>query len=358
VSSGASHPVRPAPAGGRRTAAYSGLDELRDYVAQHAGVVRHPSRWNARGKAFAVVAVLYLVTTVLVLVPGSPLLHADTWFRDLHLKQHHPDWRWWVKILEAFGQRWIVTDVLEVVFVWAVFRARSIRPMAQFVTALILLNASVGAVKSVIGRVGPAHQSNVHKFMLGSDIYPSGHVSNTLVMFGVLAMALPRFRRWVVALTVGASLGMWFATDYLDTHWFSDVIGGWLAGGLVLLVLPTVSPWMERFLQHLLDRVWLAAAKRPAVHRLLNAVLEWLKRVIPYDPGFLDVPPRRRPTPARRPVPARRPRPAGRHAAVRRSSVVGMPAMERLEPDEEFADWPAPGPAGRDVEQDRRTLAR
>jgi membrane-associated phospholipid phosphatase len=43
-----------------------------------------------------------------------------------------------------------------------------------------------------------------------------------------------------VSITVG------LCTVYLDTHWVSDVLGGWLAGVLVLLVLPWIMPYAER----------------------------------------------------------------------------------------------------------------
>jgi hypothetical protein len=35
-------------------------------------------------------------------------------------------------------------------------------------------------------------------------------------------------------------------TVYLDTHWVSDVLGGWIAGVLVLIALPWVMPYSER----------------------------------------------------------------------------------------------------------------
>jgi hypothetical protein len=56
-------------------------------------------------------------------------------------------------------------------------------------------------------------------------------------------------------------------TVYLRTHWFSDVVGGWLAGALVLLSMPTVLPYAERWTDQALSAVrrWYARRRgRPA----------------------------------------------------------------------------------------------
>ena len=42
------------------------------------------------------------------------------------------------------------------------------------------------------------------------------------------------------------SVTVGLCTIYLDTHWLTDVLGGWVAGGLVLLALPTIMPYVER----------------------------------------------------------------------------------------------------------------
>ena len=44
-----------------------------------------------------------------------------------------------------------------------------------------------------------------------------------------------------VSTTVGLS------TIFLDTHWVTDVLGGWLAGALVMLALPATYGLLERW---------------------------------------------------------------------------------------------------------------
>ena len=59
-------------------------------------------------------------------------------------------------------------------------------------TALVLLNVSVGVVKYAIGRLGPMHgtDSDVHDIFAGGNIYPSGHVSTAVVLYGLLASVI------------------------------------------------------------------------------------------------------------------------------------------------------------------------
>jgi PAP2 superfamily len=125
-------------------------------------------------------------------------------------------------------------------------------------TALVLLNVSVGVVKYATGRVGPMHlaDSDVHDIFAGGNIYPSGHVSNAVVLYGLVAWLVGRrWRTLAITVAVFLSVTVGVSTVYLRTHWFSDVLGGWLAGALVLLSLPTVLPYAERWTDRVLVAV-------------------------------------------------------------------------------------------------------
>jgi membrane-associated phospholipid phosphatase len=220
-------------------------------MAHPVGLVRS----SPRALAFWTLLAAYIALTICVLV-WSPVLTLDETLAGLHLKMQHPAYRPWINHYVIFGQRGPVTLGLLPVFVWLAWRRRSKRPLVLLGTALILLNVTVGVVKYAIGRVGPMHvgDSDVHEIFAGANIYPSGHVSNAVVMYGLVAWVVaPRFRKAVVAAAVFLSVTVGLATVYLRTHWFSDVLGGWLAGGLVLLSLPTVLPFAERATDRVLD---------------------------------------------------------------------------------------------------------
>ena len=219
----------------------------------------HPKvsvRSSRRAAAFWLLLAAYVALTVCVLV-WSPVLQLDEYLASLHLKGHHPAYRPWIFGYAMLGQRGPVTLALLPLFAWLAWRRRSKRPLVLLGTALVLLNITVGVVKYAIGRVGPMHvnDSDVHEiFVAGANIYPSGHVSNAVVMYGLVAWVVaPRFRRLTIGIAVFLSVTVGLSTIYLRTHWFSDVLGGWLAGGLVLLSLPTVLPYAERLADRMLD---------------------------------------------------------------------------------------------------------
>lgn len=213
---------------------------------------------TVRELAFGALIVLYAVLTLGVLIYPSPILDVDQWWLDRHLWGNHPQYHWFVHYYVMLGQRGPATLAFLPVFAYLAWRRRSTTPLVMLGASLLLLNLSVGVVKYSVGRIGPRDTADVHQVFSSGTLFPSGHVSNTVVLYGVLAMMLPRFRRWIVSGVVFLCLTIGLGTIYLRTHWFSDVVGGWIAGGLVLLVLPEVMPTAQRWT----DRVIAAARAR------------------------------------------------------------------------------------------------
>jgi undecaprenyl-diphosphatase len=73
--------------------------------------------------------------------------------------------------------------------------------------------------------------------------YPSGHSAGCIVFGGVLAYFA--WRHWqstrsksLISLGLGLIVGaVGFDRVYLNVHWFSDVIGGWLVGAFWLFFI-------------------------------------------------------------------------------------------------------------------------
>ena len=67
------------------------------------------------------------------------------------------------------------------------------------------------------------------------------------MLYGLVAWIAVKYRKTLIAAAVFLSVTVGLGTVYMNTHWFSDVVGGWIAGGLVLLALPWVMPTVERW---------------------------------------------------------------------------------------------------------------
>ena len=221
-------------------------------------------RISARGAAFGAILLGYAVLTLGVLVNHSPILALDTSMLHVHVQGHHPQYKPFIRNYVIFGQRGPATLLFLPFFFWMAWRRRSTAPLVMLVTSLILLNVSVGIVKYATGRIGPAHINDVHMVFAGGNIYPSGHVSNTVVLYGLIAWIAPRFRKTIIAVAVFLCLSVGFGTIYLRTHWLSDVIGGWLAGALVLVALPTFMPTAQRWADRAVDSVRARRRRRAA----------------------------------------------------------------------------------------------
>jgi membrane-associated phospholipid phosphatase len=210
---------------------------------------------SLREFTFGALVLAYALLTIGVVVYPSPVLDLDTYWLGLHLWGNHPQYHDFVYYYVILGQRGPATLAFLPVFLWVAWRKRTAEPLLMLGTALVMLNVSVGVVKYAIGRVGPRHSSDVHQVFAGGSLFPSGHVANAVVLYGLLVWILPGQRRWLTPLSVLLCATVGIGTIYLRTHWFSDVVGGWLAGALVLLSLPTALPYARRWTDQVIESV-------------------------------------------------------------------------------------------------------
>jgi membrane-associated phospholipid phosphatase len=197
------------------------------------------------------VGLVYGVLCLAVLA-HSPLVALDTdvlrWSPSAHWPALDPVLSVWVLL----GQRAVCLALAASWLVLRAVRRGDLRPLITFGLATLLLNASVGSVKTVIGRLGPLQlgPAAVHRgastIFADGTIFPSGHTANAVVTWGLLAWLAREHRRlWaVVSAVLAGSIGL--TTIYLGTHWVSDVLAGWAAGGLVLLAVPALEPLVLR----------------------------------------------------------------------------------------------------------------
>jgi membrane-associated phospholipid phosphatase len=220
-----------------------------DQLMQAPRLPARDTRVPWRAIAFVALLIVY-VLLILGVVHRSPLITMDRDIWHLNLRARWPQWWSVLNTYVMLGQRAPSTIVALPWFIWMCWRFRSARPLLTLGTALIVLNLSVGVVKLATGRQGPRQTHKVYDVFAGGDIFPSGHTANTVALYGVIAMVAfyyrVHFHKLVTLSAVFLAVTVGLCTVYLDTHWLTDVLGGWVAGGLVLLALPTILPYSER----------------------------------------------------------------------------------------------------------------
>lgn len=145
-------------------------------------------------------------------------------------------------------------------FIW--LWRRSMRWEAMAVLAIPLASGGELALKHAIAHAAPplwlSHgdaPSLIENLLeaagrpLEQSSYPSGHMARAMVTYGLLALVLPR-----AVSAVGKSTWLWvgatvvavlMAADriLLEVHWLSDVIGGAIWGGILLLAADLWLGW-------------------------------------------------------------------------------------------------------------------
>lgn len=153
-----------------------------------------------------------------------------------------------IAITDAGGP--VGTVVLAVVVgVLLARRARSWTPMIVLIGTVGAASAACAAVKALVGRGRPPIATQV---LLETDhSFPSGHVTGTIALFGMIAVLLgygrPAARRWALVLLAGAVTVVVAATRlYLGEHWLTDVVGGAVLGGIAVLAGSAVHAELMR----------------------------------------------------------------------------------------------------------------
>ena len=144
--------------------------------------------------------------------------------------------------LDDLGLRSVTATCLLVTAVIVGYRFKSWRPINLSIAALLLLNGVVGISKLLFGRTKPRLQLDLlHD---GGLSYPSGHAANALLTWGMLSYLIYRYSQkapfkglrldWLVGLITSL---VCVVSLIRNTHWFSDLLGGVLLGGSILVFL-------------------------------------------------------------------------------------------------------------------------
>ena len=148
--------------------------------------------------------------------------------------------------IDDLGLRGLTATALMIAAVYIARRFKTWRPVNLAILSLLALNLTVGLAKLLIGRTKP--QLNVDLIYAGGLSYPSGHASNALLSWGVLAYLIYRYAhvdryRGRLASTGVAliSLSVCVVSLFRNTHWLSDLVGGLFIGAALLVMVIAVD---------------------------------------------------------------------------------------------------------------------
>ena len=215
-----------------------------DVVDQRQEVRRHEMavalRWSGA-------LLLGFIAITLDLIYSGLLTKVDVKIAELDRPKFTGFTNFVILRIDDLGLRWFSASVLLLSAVLVSRRFRSWRPLNLSFLSLVFLNLFVGAAKIGFGRCKARENFDPCMFT-GGMAYPSGHVANALVTWGLLAYIIFRYTHrapfegfrlyWLVGvITIAVSV----VSLLRNTHWFSDLIGGMFIGGSILVLVVAID---------------------------------------------------------------------------------------------------------------------
>lgn len=187
----------------------------------------------------------FLTITHQVIIDG-PLIKIDRWIHDLDRPEYQGISGFIIRRLDDLGLRGVTATALLFAAFYIARRFKTWRPLNLAILSLISLNLVVGFFKFWLGRTKP--KVGIDLLHFGGMSYPSGHASNALLTWGVLAYLIYRYAhvdryqgRLASAGVATISLTVCIVSLVRDTHWFSDLLGGLFIGGALLVLVIAID---------------------------------------------------------------------------------------------------------------------
>ena len=190
----------------------------------------------------------FLVVTQQVLTNG-PLVAYDKEINSQPKPQFEGLAGFILRRLDDLGLRGLTATVLLIVASFIAYQFKTWRPLNLAMISLLSLNLVVGTFKIVLGRTKP--RDGFDLLHAGGMSYPSGHASNAVLSWGILAYLIYRYAkvdryqgRLASAGVVLISLTVCVVSLIRHTHWFSDLLGGLFVGSALLVAVIAIDRYV------------------------------------------------------------------------------------------------------------------
>ena len=158
-----------------------------------------------------------------------------------------PDWVYFIlRRIDDLGLRGLsaIAILLLSAYLWRKFN--TYRPLLLSAIALLVLNGVVGIFKLAIGRTKPRLNMDILNF--GGMSFPSGHISNAILIWGLFAYLIyrylwnePKSAKYLITIVSSVTTAIMVVSLYRNTHWFSDLLGGIFLGGALLIAVTALD---------------------------------------------------------------------------------------------------------------------
>ncbi len=199
-------------------------------------------RWSA------LLFVGFLAVTQQVLSNG-PLVNFDNDVNRTHRPRFDGFSGFLLRRVDDLGLRWLTALVLIIAASYIAYIFKTWRPLNLAVLSLLALNFVVGVFKLFLGRTKP--RDGFDLIHAGGMSYPSGHASNAVLSWGILAYLIYRYAhvdryqgRLASAGVIAISLSVCIASLIRHTHWFTDLLGGLFIGSALLVAVIAVDRYV------------------------------------------------------------------------------------------------------------------
>ena len=190
----------------------------------------------------------FLLVTQQVLTFG-PLVEYDKKINSDPKPQFEGAAGFLLRRLDDLGLRGLTATVLILAASFIAYKFKTWRPLNLAFLSLILLNLVVGTFKLILGRTKP--RDGFDLIHVGGMSYPSGHASNAVLSWGILAYLIYRYAkvdryqgRLASAGVVAISLTVCIVSLIRHTHWFTDLLGGLFIGSALLVAVIAVDRYV------------------------------------------------------------------------------------------------------------------
>ncbi len=151
--------------------------------------------------------------------------------------------------LDDLGLRSLTATILLIAASIIAYKFKTWRPLNLAMISLLSLNVVVGSFKIVLGRTKP--RDGFDLLHAGGMSYPSGHASNAVLSWGILAYLLYRYAkvdryqgRLASAGVALISLTVCVVSLIRHTHWFTDLLGGLFVGSALLVAVIAIDRYV------------------------------------------------------------------------------------------------------------------